>query len=64
MNDFMSWIGPLAWAWLILIGIAIIITPNGPICTVCGPGSNLVIGIISVVLGGIALVGRFTAAAR
>ena len=41
----------LAWAWIIILGIGIIITPGGGICTVCGPLLTKIIGIISVAIG-------------
>ncbi len=59
MGAFRVWIGPLAWAWLIIIGAAIIITPGGPICPACTLNVNMAIGIIAVVLGAAAFVGQF-----
>ncbi len=64
MNAIRPWIGPLAWAWLIVIGAAIIITPNGPICPGCTANVNIAIGVVSVVLGAVALAGRYMAGGR
>jgi hypothetical protein len=46
----------LAWAWVIALGTGIILTPRGPICTVCGPGFNVAIAVITVVIGALGLV--------
>lgn len=40
----------LAWAWIIVIG-GLIITPGGIHCIKCGPTLNLLIGLVSIVLG-------------
>jgi hypothetical protein len=45
-----------AWAWIIAVGIGIIITPKGPVCTICGDRLNLAIGILTVVAGGLGIV--------
>jgi len=60
-----SWIFPLAWAWLILLG-ALLITPGGVLCIKCGPlhpgylGDTVinVLGILTVALGVIGLISR------
>ena len=48
------WIGTVAWAWLIIVGV-LMITPLGPICIACGrvviTQSDYIIGAISVILG-------------
>jgi len=64
MANINRWVAPLAWAWLILIGLGIIITPHGPVCAACGDTGNLWIGIIAVVLGLVALAGRYMAGAQ
>jgi hypothetical protein len=50
-----KYIGPLAWAWLIILG-GLMITPGGVTCIKCGPALTSIIGIVSVVLGAAALV--------
>ena len=64
MANINRWVAPLAWAWLILIGLGVIITPHGPVCAACGDAGNLWIGIIAVVLGLVALAGRYMAGAQ
>jgi hypothetical protein len=44
------WIGPLAWAWVIIIGV-LMFTPGGVQCIACGPGLTKVIGIVSILIG-------------
>ena len=51
MGSFFRYVGVAAWAWLIIVGAAILITPNGPVCTACGQDSDLWLGVVSVVLG-------------
>ena len=43
-------IGPLAWAWIIIVG-GLMITPGGIECIVCGPVVTKLIGVISVAIG-------------
>ncbi len=50
-NNVPSWLyRELAWAWLIIIGGIILITPGGVICLSCGPIERLA-GIISILIG-------------
>jgi hypothetical protein len=58
MDALRTWIGPLAWAWLIIIGVWML-TPNGPQCIACGAQINLVVAIVSIVLGAVGLATRF-----
>jgi hypothetical protein len=46
----------LAWVWMIIVG-GLMITPGGITCIRCGPTGTLLIGVISIVLGLIGLVG-------
>lgn len=46
----MKYIGPLTWAWVIIIG-ALMITPGGIECIACGASLTKVIGAISVIIG-------------
>jgi hypothetical protein len=43
-------IGPLAYAWLIIIG-ALMFTPDGVQCIACGPMGTRIVGVISILLG-------------
>jgi hypothetical protein len=58
MSAVRTWIGPLAWAWLIIIGVWML-TPNGPQCLACGAQINLAVAIVSIVLGAAGLATRF-----
>jgi murein tripeptide amidase MpaA len=49
------WVGPLAWAWLIIIG-GLMLIPPGPVCIVCGPTLSKLFGSISILIGVAALV--------
>ncbi|HCU84018.1 MULTISPECIES: hypothetical protein [unclassified Methylophilus] len=49
------WVGLVAWAWVIVIG-GLMITPGGVHCIVCGDKGNLFMGVISIVLGAVAIV--------
>jgi hypothetical protein len=54
----------LAWAWMIIVG-GLLITPGGVFCIACGRNSPgyigdpavLVLGVVSLVLGAVGLVG-------
>jgi subtilisin family serine protease len=53
--------GPLAWAWLILLG-GLLITPGGVLCIKCGPGApgylgDAVINILGVISIGVGIAG-------
>lgn len=58
----------LAWAWMILVGV-LLITPGGVFCIACGRVANvagyigdpavMVLGLGSIVLGVVGLVGAF-----
>jgi hypothetical protein len=52
----------LAWAWIIIVG-GLMITPGGISCIRCGPSLNLVLAIVSIVLGVAGLVGTLRAPA-
>lgn len=58
MDAARTWIGPLAWAWLIIIGVWML-TPNGPQCIACGAQINLAVAIVSILLGAAGLAARF-----
>jgi hypothetical protein len=47
----MGWVRVLAWAWLIIIGAGIIITPGGPVYPGVSNAINMAIGVVAVVLG-------------
>jgi hypothetical protein len=53
----------LAWAWLIIIGIWML-TPDGPQCIACGAQGNLVLAIVSILLGAAGLTTRFLPTTR
>jgi len=40
----------IAWAWIIIVGV-LMITPNGVQCIACGSVLNLILGVLSIVLG-------------
>jgi hypothetical protein len=63
MSTILTWIGPLAWAWLIIIGIWML-TPDGPQCIACGAQGNLVLAIVSILLGAAGLTTRFLPTTR
>ena len=44
------YIGPVAWAWLIIIG-GLMITPKGPIPISIEGRTATILGVISIVLG-------------
>lgn len=48
--NWKKWIGPLAWAWVIIIG-GIMITPGGINPIVTNPVLAQILGAIAVVLG-------------
>lgn len=50
----MKSIGMLAWAWVIIVG-GLMITPGGVQCIVCGDKGNMLMGVISIVLGAMAI---------
>ena len=46
-----KYIGPLTWAWIIILG-ALMILPGGIItCIKCGAALNILIGVVSIALG-------------
>jgi hypothetical protein len=47
----------LTWAWIIIIG-GLMITPGGIQCIVCGPALTIALGVVSIVLGAVALASR------
>ena len=51
------WLGPLIWAWIIIIG-GLMITPGGVSCPKCGAGLTDLLGIVSIVLGVLGFVSR------
>ncbi|HXU46072.1 MAG TPA: hypothetical protein VN783_11145 [Thermoanaerobaculia bacterium] len=44
-------IGPLTWAWVIIIGILMILPDGVVVCLACGLVFNKVLGVISIALG-------------
>ena len=56
----MRWIIYLAWAWLIIIGAGIIITPGGPVYPGVSNAVNICIGVVAVVLGVAAFAAHFS----
>ena len=50
----------LAWAWIIIIG-ALMFTPGGVECIACGPTLTNVLGVVSIVLGSVGLIGSVMA---
>ncbi len=63
---FAKWLGPLTWAWSILVGGVLLITPGGIACIRCGPGAPgyigdpgvIVIAVVSIVLGALGFAGK------
>jgi hypothetical protein len=51
----LKYIGPVTWAWMIIIGV-LMITPGGVECIACGSVLTNIIGIVSVILGVVAFV--------
>jgi len=49
-KKWLRWLGPLAWAWIMIIG-GLMITPGGVGCPACGPGLTTALGIVSIVIG-------------
>jgi hypothetical protein len=45
-----KYLGPITWAWLIIIG-GLMITPDGIVCIACGAFLSKLIGFVSVVIG-------------
>ena len=48
----------IAWAWIIIVGV-LMITPGGVQCIACGSVLNVVLGIVSIVLGAFGLYSEF-----
>lgn len=48
-----------AAAWVIVIGGLLLVPGHEPKCIVCGDKLNVIIGVVSVVLGAAALIGGF-----
>jgi hypothetical protein len=46
----MKYVLVLAWAWLIILG-ALMITPGGVQCLVCGVLLTKVLGLLSIIVG-------------
>lgn len=46
----MKYVLVLAWAWLIILG-ALMITPGGVQCLVCGVSVTRVLGLFSIIVG-------------
>ncbi|HEX9943568.1 MAG TPA: hypothetical protein VGG03_16265 [Thermoanaerobaculia bacterium] len=44
------YIGPLAWAWIIIVG-GLMLFPGGIECIKCGPTLTKVLGVISILIG-------------
>lgn len=49
-TSLFRWLGPLAWAWIIIIG-ALMITPGGVDCIACGRTLTNLLGLVSIGLG-------------
>ena len=41
----------ITWAWMIIIGGLLIITPGGVQCLACGPTTSKWLGVISILIG-------------
>jgi len=41
----------VSWAWMIIIGGMLIITPGGVGCLACGPTISKWLGVISILIG-------------
>jgi hypothetical protein len=50
-----KYIGPVTWAWVIILG-GLMITPGGVTCIKCGPGLTQIMGVVSILVGVAALV--------
>jgi hypothetical protein len=48
----------LAWAWIIIVGV-LMITPGGVQCIACGATLNVILAIVSIVLGAVGLYSEF-----
>jgi hypothetical protein len=44
----------IAWAWIIIVGV-LMITPNGVQCIACGATLNLILAVLSIVLGAVGI---------
>jgi hypothetical protein len=56
----------LAWAWLIIIGVIIIVPIGPPICIACGATlttMDYVLGVISLILGVLGFITEFRSGA-
>ena len=65
-EGYMPIIRYLAWAWLIIIGVIIIVPVGPPICIACGLAlttTDYVLGIVSLILGVLGFVSEFRGAA-
>lgn len=58
MNRFMV---SVAWAWMIIVGGLLLITPGGVQCLACGPSISKILGVISIL---IAVAGLFSGRTR
>jgi Peptidase family M23 len=56
-NAFLNSFYLLTWAWIIIIG-GLMITPGGIQCIVCGPALTIALGVVSILLGAVALASR------
>ena len=45
-----KYLAPITWLWVIIVG-ALMLTPNGVVCLVCGVLLTKIIGILSVLIG-------------
>ena len=48
----------IAWAWIIIVGV-LMITPRGIECIACGATLNLVLAVLSIVLGAVGIYSEF-----
>lgn len=44
------YVGPLAWAFLIILG-GLMLTPEGIVCIACGDTLSPIVGIIAILIG-------------
>jgi hypothetical protein len=48
--EMTKYLGPLAWAWVIVVG-GLMLTPHGIECIACGDLGTRILGVISIVIG-------------
>lgn len=55
MLDKGKFIRTLTWAWVVIIGGIIMVTPGGRLCLTCGSLLNQILGFVSIGLGTLAI---------